>query len=38
MIAVKKHFNNFRNVGKKLKDDDDLFNLAFQTIGHIIYR
>ena len=30
MAAVEKSPNNFQNVGKKLRNDDDIFKLAFQ--------
>ena len=30
MIAVKNNPNSFQHVGKSLKDDDDIFKLAFQ--------
>ena len=30
MIAVEKNPNGFQYIGKNLKDDDDIFNLAFQ--------
>ena len=30
MVAVEKNPNRFQYVGKTLRDDDDLFKLAFQ--------
>ena len=30
MIAVKNNHKNFQYVGKNLKDDDEIFKLAFQ--------
>ena len=30
MIAIKNEPNSFQYLGKNLKDDDDIFNLAFQ--------
>ena len=30
MIAVRNNRNNFRYDGKNLKEDDEIFNLAFQ--------
>ena len=30
MVAVKRNPNNFQKVGKSIKDDSDIFKVAFQ--------
>ena len=36
MAAVEKNPNNFQNLGKKLKDDDEIFKLAFQQVKDLL--
>ena len=36
LIAVEKNPNSFQNVGKNLKDDDDIFKLAFQQDKEVL--
>ena len=36
MVAVEKNPNSFQYIGKKLKDDNDIFRLAFQQDEEIL--
>ena len=36
MIAIKSYPNSFQNAGKNLKDDDEIFKLAFQQNEQIL--
>ena len=36
MIAVEKNPKSFQYIGKNLKDDDDIFKIAFKQIEEIL--